>query len=80
MGEVVVEGCVGNETRHADETPAGERRQSGVDRVEVGDGIADAECVKAAQEFVAGAGKESFLQGLAPIFSSNTVSIVRDLP
>lgn len=33
-----------------------------------------------ANDFVAGAGKESFLQGLPPIFPSNTVSIVRDLP
>ena len=36
--------------------------------------------INSAQEFVAGAGKESFLQGLAPIFTTNTVSIVRDLP
>ena len=36
--------------------------------------------INSAQEFVAGAGKESFLQGLVPIFTSNTVSIVRDLP
>lgn len=36
--------------------------------------------INSAQEFVAGAGKESFLQGLAPILTCNTVSIVRDLP
>lgn len=36
--------------------------------------------INSAQDFVAGAGKESFLQGLAPIFKGNTVSIVRDLP
>lgn len=36
--------------------------------------------INSAQDFVAGAGKESFLQGLAPIFKPNTVSFVRDLP
>jgi len=36
--------------------------------------------INSAQEFAATAGKESFLQGLAPIFTANTVSIVRDLP
>lgn len=36
--------------------------------------------INSAQESVASAGKESFLQGLAPIFTANTVSIVRDLP
>lgn len=33
-----------------------------------------------AYDFVAGAGKESSLQGTPPIFRSNNVSIVRDLP
>jgi hypothetical protein len=36
--------------------------------------------INSAHDFVADAGKESFLKGLAPIFFSNTVSIVRDLP
>jgi tRNA(Ile)-lysidine synthase len=36
--------------------------------------------ITSAHDFVAGAGKESFLEGLPPIFAYNTVSIMRDLP
>ena len=54
MGEMIVEGRVGDQARHADETPAGEGRQPGVDRREIRNGVADAEHFEAVQEFIAG--------------------------
>ena len=41
--QVIVEHRVGNETWHADDAPAGQRFELRVDRVEVGNGLADAE-------------------------------------
>jgi hypothetical protein len=54
VGEVVVEGGIGDEAWHADDSPASERLQPGVDCLEVGNGVADPERVEAFQELVAG--------------------------
>ena len=51
---MIVEGRIGDQPGHADKTPAGERQQPCIDRLEVRDGRADAERVESIQEFVAG--------------------------
>ena len=43
VGEVIVEHRIGDETRHADDPPAGQRLELRIDRIEVGNGVADAE-------------------------------------
>jgi hypothetical protein len=54
MGEMIVEGGVGNETRHADDAPAGQRLEPRIDRREVGDRIAQLDRLETRQEFRAG--------------------------
>ena len=52
--EMVVEDGVGDQSRHADDAPAGQRLEPRVDGLEVGNGVADAEGLQALQELVAG--------------------------
>ena len=54
MRQVIVEDGVGDQARHADDAPAGQRLEPRVDDVEVGDGVADAERLEALQELLAG--------------------------
>ena len=54
MRQVIVEDGVGDQARHADDAPAGQRLQPRVDGLEVGDAVADAERAQALQELLAG--------------------------
>jgi hypothetical protein len=54
MRQVIVEHRIGDQPRHADDAPAGQLRQPRIDRREIGDAVADAECLEALHEFIAG--------------------------
>ena len=54
MGEMVVEGRVGNQPGHADDAPARPRLEAGIDLGEVGDGVAQPDRVETGQEFGTG--------------------------